>query len=88
MTDKCTNIYADLDERICMHLKQGGIHPTRSRYLVAFAAKTLTDQCKQDFPDGALRLIDRRLQALRKEGKIIYVRGVRPHWELRSGVEA
>jgi hypothetical protein len=41
-----------------------------------------------DLTTNAGRLIDRRLQAMRKEGRVIYVRGLRPHWEIRSEVEA
>ena len=79
------NKYAYLDERICKYLERRGIHPNNSIHLIALATKMIADL---DLTTNAVRLIDRRLQAMRKEGKIIYVRGVRPHWEIRSEVGA
>lgn len=66
--------YSALDEGIVLHLKNilANVHPTAADHLLRVAADALGRKYRRD-DDGPFRLIDRRLQALRKAGKIALV---------------
>lgn len=66
--------YSALDEAIVAHLKSilANVHPTAADHLLRVAAEALGHKYKRS-DDGPFRLIDRRLQALRKAGKIALV---------------
>ena len=80
--------YNTLDDAICRHIEtQPKRHPIYSELLARMAAQELG---RGDMPfgdDKEWRLIDRRLQALKKAGRIRFVRemGLKPRWELVSG---
>jgi hypothetical protein len=71
--------YKELDDKICGHLAtRPDVHPIYSNLLAMAAAKELgRDIVFGD--DKEWRLIDRRLQALKKAGRIRYER---PRWVL------
>ncbi len=75
--------YRALDDAICQHLSSGSAkHPIYAELLLRLACEVL-DIAADDGTDRAWRLIDRRLQALRKAGAISYVRSGefgRGHW--------
>ena len=73
--------YKELDDAICGHLSmRPDVHPIYSNMLAMAAAKELgRDRVCGD--DKEWRLIDRRLQALKKAGRIRYER---PRWVLVS----
>ncbi len=69
--------YRALDDAICQHLSSGSAkHPIYAEVLLRLACEVL-DIPADDGTDRAWRLIDRRLQALRKAGAISYVRSGR-----------
>jgi hypothetical protein len=72
--------YRDLDDAICAYLSEWhGTHPIYSQALGTIAAQELGRE--YSFSDSKVwRLIDRRLQALRKAGRIKYVRGTSQKW--------
>lgn len=67
-----TNRYHELDEAICAHIRHGLGHPANSIALEA-VARPLMATNKTPFP-VVWRIIDRRLQAMRKAGRLIYER--------------
>ena len=73
--------YKELDDAICGHLAmRPDVHPIYSGLLaIAAAAELGRDRPHDD--DKEWRLIDRRLQALKKAGRIRYER---PRWVLVS----
>jgi hypothetical protein len=71
-----------LDDAILLHLKNHPQqHPIYNRELNDISAKVL-GRTMNHGDDKEWRLIDRRLQALRKEGKIAPRRTPMPHWVL------
>lgn len=64
------NKYQVLDDAICWHIKYSLGHPSASSSLAAIARQLLASN-KTPFP-VAWRLIDRRLQVMRKNGRIVY----------------
>ena len=66
------NKYQELDDAICAHIAQRIVHPTASSTLEAVARHFLARN-KTPFPE-AWRLIDRRMQAMRKAGILVYER--------------
>lgn len=76
------NKYRSLDDAICEHVRAGRGSPTNSSALEAIAHPLLATN-KTPFP-VAWRLIDRRMQALRKAGRLKFHRnartGLRPAW--------
>lgn len=77
-------MYKDLDQAICEHLsKEPWRHPIYVGWLLDRAAHELGREMSHG-DDKEWRLIDRRLQALRKAGRIRYVRetGLKPRWEV------
>ena len=77
--------YAALDEAICQQIERVGTarHPTLDEGLLRHAAALLG--MPFDFADTRLwRLVDRRLQAMRRGGRIRHVRevGLKPRWEV------
>ncbi len=64
--------YAELDRAICAHIETGNGHPMYSRALEEIARPLLATN-KTPFPEP-WRLIDRRMQAMRKAGRLEYVR--------------
>ena len=80
------NKYQALDDAICNHIAQGLGSPTNSRNSSALEAiaRPLLARNKTPFPE-AWRLIDRRMQAMRKAGRIVYERtkdGGHGRWRL------
>ena len=77
--------YKELDEAIIAHLeREPWRHPIYVESLARLAARELG---RGDLPygdDKEWRLIDRRLQALRKAGRIRHARetGLKPRWEV------
>lgn len=77
--------YKFLDDAICEYIAmRPGCHPMYSEPLIRMAAKELG---RGDMPfgdDKEWRLIDRRMQALKKAGRIRFVGGKRivRRWEL------
>jgi hypothetical protein len=77
------NKYQELDDAICAHIGQRIAQPTASSALEAIA-RPLLARNKTPFPE-AWRLIDRRMQAMRKAGRIVYERtkgSVRGRWSV------
>jgi len=77
------NKYQELDDAICAHIAQRIAHPTASSTLEAIA-RPLLARNKTPFPEE-WRLIDRRMQAMRKAGRIVYERtkdGCHGRWRL------
>jgi hypothetical protein len=76
--------YRVLDDTICAYLeREPGLHPMYSGVLMLLAAKELgREQSIGD--EKEWRLIDRRLQAMRRAGRVQHVRekGIRPRWEV------
>ena len=68
--------YKFLDDAIVEHLSKSSIHPIYDSALIAKANEELglPEYTSPAIKDRAWRLIDRRLQALRKAGRIAYVR--------------
>lgn len=64
--------YKELDDAICAHIRSGMGHPTNSRALDELA-KPLLAANKTPYP-VAWRLIDRRIQVMRKAGRLVYER--------------
>jgi DNA-binding transcriptional regulator PaaX len=64
--------YKELDDAICEHIAQGRGHATNSSALEEIA-KPLLASNKTPFP-VAWRLIDRRMQTMRKDGRLVYER--------------
>jgi hypothetical protein len=76
--------YEALDRAIIEHLAREPFrHPIYVRALLAVAAQALSLGPNAS-GDKGWRLIDRRLQALRRAGTIRYVRevGLKPRWEV------
>jgi hypothetical protein len=72
--------FKDLDDAICKHIESGTRqHPIYSQRLAEMACSEIgtTD----DSDERVWRLIDRRLQALKKAGRLVYRR---PLWVLVS----
>ena len=66
--------YKELDDAICRHIaEKRTIHPTSAKSLRDFAANELGTGAYKGC-DKEWRLIDRRLQALKKAGVIQYAR--------------
>lgn len=61
-----------LDDAICDHIARGSGHPIYSSALAAIA-KPLLATNRTPFPEE-WRLIDRRMQAMRKAGRLAYER--------------
>lgn len=77
-------IYDDLDGAILATVQSG--KTTFSQILPAVKAKATPVAPKSRWgDDGAWRLVDRRLQALRKDGKLSYTRGA--GWRVEAGVK-
>ena len=77
------NKYQELDDAICAHIAQRIVHPTSSITLDAIA-RPLLARNKTPFPE-TWRLIDRRMQLMRKAGRIVYERtkdGGHGRWRL------
>jgi hypothetical protein len=76
--------YTAFDDAICEYLEgDHACHPTLSDALLRRAAAVLG--VRYDYADKLLwRLIDRRLQAMRRAGRIRHVRevGMRQRWEV------
>ena len=66
------NKYQVLDDAICAHIAAGLGHATNSSALEAIARPLLASN-KTPFP-VAWRLIDRRMQTMRKAGRLVYER--------------
>lgn len=68
----------DLDDAICKHFRNRRGHPTDSLELVAMASEV--------YPKASVpwRAIDRRIQALRKSGRLRYNRELRA-WVVMTG---
>ncbi len=66
------NKYQARDDAICAHISKGCGHATNSSALEAIARPLLASN-KTPFP-VAWRLIDRRMQAMRKAGRLVYER--------------
>lgn len=64
--------YHALDTAICGHIAREGGHPIYSSILASIARPLLAKN-KTPFPEE-WRLIDRRMQAMRKAGRLEYVR--------------
>jgi hypothetical protein len=64
--------YEELDKAIIDHIRRGFGHPIYSNVLANLARPLLATN-KTPFPEE-WRLIDRRMQALRRNGKLDYVR--------------
>lgn len=65
--------YKELDEAIKAHIATGhGVHPIYARHLLFMAARELGREYVGG--DKEWRLIDRRLQALKKDRQILYSR--------------
>ena len=82
-TTMSENKYQELDDAICAHIAQRIVHPTASSTLETIASPLLARN-KTPFPE-AWRLIDRRMQAMRKAGRIVYERtkdGGHGRWRL------
>ena len=76
-----TNKYQALDDAICEHLRSGRGSPTNSSALEALAQPLLAAN-KTPFP-VAWRLIDRRVQAMKRAGRVEYRKsgaGARARW--------
>jgi hypothetical protein len=72
--------FKDLDDAICKHIESGSLqHPIYSQRLLAMACSQVGNTTESD--PRVWRLIDRRLQALKKAGRLIYRR---PQWVLVS----
>ena len=71
------NAYKDLDDAIVAHIVHDPWrHPLYSEYLRQVAAEALGRAIAHS-DDKQWRLIDRRVQSLRKAGRIEFVRGVK-----------
>ena len=66
------NQYHELDSAICAHIATGFGHATNNSELEAIARPLLATN-KTPFP-VAWRLIDRRMQNMRKAGRLVYER--------------
>ena len=66
------NKYHELDEAICAHIRSGRGHPMNSSAIEAVALPLLATN-KTPFP-VAWRLIDRRMQSMRRAGRLAYER--------------
>ena len=67
-----TNKYQELDNAICDYIARGAGHPIYSSVLAGIA-RSLLALNKTPFPEE-WRIIDRRLQAMRKAGRLEYAR--------------
>lgn len=65
--------YQMLDDAICAHIAKGYGHPTNSSALETIARPLLASNNRPS-PGVAWRLIDRRMQAMRKAGRLVYER--------------
>ena len=74
------NKYERLDAAICAHLRTGRGAPTNSSALEAIARELLESGTggRAPFP-VAWRMIDRRMRAMRKAGRIVYGKPIPPH---------
>jgi hypothetical protein len=61
--------YSELDDAICKFLANNDGHPTNNSTLEGLAAKTINTAKRQQ----PWRIIDRRMTAMRKAGKIKFV---------------
>jgi hypothetical protein len=72
--------FKDLADAICKHIESGtSQHPIYSQRLLSMACSAVGNTTESD--PRVWRLIDRRLQALKKAGRLIYRR---PQWALVS----
>ena len=69
------NKFQILDDAICAHISAGGCHPTNSSALETVARQLIDLGIggKSPFPVW-WRLVDRRMQAMRKAGRLQYER--------------
>ena len=70
------NTYEKLDAAICAHVLSGRGHPTNSSALESVARELIESGLvggRAPFP-VAWRMIDRRMQAMRRSGQLEYVR--------------
>ena len=84
-TTMAENRYQELDDAICDHIAQRLAHPTASSTLEAMARQLLARN-KTPFQEP-WRLIDRRMQAMRKAGILVYERtkdGGHGRWRLTA----
>jgi len=65
--------YKELDDAICAHIAISGKHPIYSGLLLNMAATEL-GRSTDHGDEKEWRLIDRRLQALKKAGRVEYAR--------------
>lgn len=80
------NKYEALDAAIVEHIREGRSHPIYSSALESIA-RPLLDTQKTPFP-APWRLIDRRMQALRRAGRLAYQRkkgGGHGQWQVVEG---
>ena len=76
-----------LDDAIIAHIvQQPWRHPIYSEYLLQAAAQELGRAIAHG-DEKEWRLIDRRLQALRKAAQIEFVRGVKKQWQVVEPIE-
>ena len=74
--------YKEFDDAIVAHIvEQPWRHPIYSEYLLQAAARELGRGIAHG-DEKEWRLIDRRLQVLRKAGRIEFVRGVKKQWQV------
>ena len=68
-----SNKYEQLDSNICKHIILGRGHPSNSTKLEQMAREVIEAGIGGNHPfQVAWRLIDRRIQAMRKSGRIEY----------------
>lgn len=73
--------YKELDDAICDHIGSGSTqHPIYAQRLLSMAVREVGGNTTES-DDRVWRLIDRRLQALKKAGRLRYDR---PRWVLVS----
>ena len=79
-------IYYQLDDAICAHIQGSHMRPIYATNLLLMARELIVlDLVSRRSPFLAVwRIIDRRMQAMRKTGRIEYVRGTgaRPRWKV------
>jgi hypothetical protein len=77
--------YQKLDDAICLHIERGVGSPANSSDLEELARPLLSNRAP--FPAPAWRLIDRRMQAMRKSGRLSYdsIGGGKKRWHVVWG---
>ena len=61
--------WSKLDDAICAHIKRGAGHPTNSAHLAALAMDAVREN--ELSAQVGWRVIDRRIQAMRKSGRLV-----------------